>query len=151
MAAQSRRQRLEAHRVEAVCAGCHSLMDPLGLAFEQYDGTGAMRSTDNGVPIDPSGNFAGLGKFSGPEELSNLIAQSPEYARCISEHAFIYGLGRAEREGNYDVAAIDAMTQTFVSKGSRFPDLIEALVTSDVFRQRQDEPLASSLPGGGGQ
>jgi hypothetical protein len=147
--AQSRRERLASHRVETVCAGCHGLMDPLGLSLEQYDGIGAMRTTDNGVAIDTADTFAGLGSFSGPEELANLIAQSPDYPRCIAQHAFVYGLGRAEHDNDYDPAAIDAIAKTFVSQGNQFPDLIEALVVSNVFRQRQDEPLASSLPGGG--
>jgi len=147
--AQSRRERLASHRVESVCAGCHGLMDPLGLAFEKYDGIGAMRTTDNGVAIDTADTFAALGSFSGPEELASLIAQSPDFARCITQNTFVYGLGRSQRDGDADPAAIDAISKTFVSQGSRFPDLIEALALSNVFRQRQDEPLASSVPGGG--
>lgn len=151
MPAQSRRERLKAHRVETVCAGCHSLMDPLGLSLEQYDGVGAMRTTDNGVAIDTADTFAGLGSFSGPQQLADLIAQSPDYARCITQHVFVYGLGRSQRDNDYDTSVIDAATQIFVDQGNRFPDLIETLVLSNVFRQRQDEPLASSQPTGGGQ
>jgi Protein of unknown function (DUF1585) len=124
-------------------------MDPLGLSLEKYDGIGAMRTTDNGVAIDTADSFSGLGSFAGPEELANLIAAAPEYTRCITQHAFVYGLGRSERDNDYDPAAIDAIAHAFVSQGNHFPDLIEALALSDVFRQRQDEPLASSLPGGG--
>jgi hypothetical protein len=145
---QSRRERLASHRVEAVCASCHGLMDPLGLSFEKYDGIGAMRTTDNGVAIDTADTVPGLGSFSGPEELANLIVKSPDYARCITKHIFIYALGRAERDGNRDAAAIDAITKTFVDRGSKFPDLIETLALSNVFRQRQDEAPAPSLSPG---
>ena len=96
-------------------------MDPLGLSLEKYDGIGAMRTTDNGVAIDTADKFAGLGSFSGPEELAKLIAESPDYARCIAQNAFVYGLGRSTRDNDYDPAAIDAITQSFVSQGTRFP------------------------------
>jgi hypothetical protein len=145
---QSRRERLASHRVDPVCASCHGFMDPLGLSLEQYDGIGAMRTTDNGVAIDTSGSLASLGNFSGPEELASLIVQSPDFWRCITKHLFVYALGRAERDGDRDWAAIDAITKTFVDGGNKFPDLIEALVLSNVFRQRQDEAPASSLPPG---
>ena len=78
MTAQSRRDRLAAHRVNPTCAGCHGLMDPLGLALEQYDGIGAFRATDNGVAIDTSGTTPdGKPRFATPQSSKHCSLQIP--------------------------------------------------------------------------
>ncbi len=136
----SRRDRLAAHRVEPVCKSCHDLMDPLGLSLENYDGIGQFRTMDSGVPIDPSGTLADGTSFKTPQELSQVIAKDPALPRCVAQHLFTYGLGRAPRAGSgFDEAAVDSTTKSFVDAGQRFPQLIEALVMSDAFRQREDE------------
>jgi hypothetical protein len=148
MPAQSRRERLASHRINASCASCHSLMDPLGLSFEHYDAIGAKRDTDNGVAIDTSGTLPDGRAFSGPTELAQMISADPSFSRCLTEHAFVYSLGRAERTDDSDTPAIDAVSQSFTKGGLRFPDLVEQMVLSSVFRTRRDEPLASTAPGG---
>ena len=136
----SRRDRLAAHRVEPVCKSCHDLMDPLGLALENYDGIGQFRSMDSGVPIDPSGTLADGTSFKTPQELAQIIAKDPALPRCVAQHLFTYGLGRAPRAGSgFDAAAVDSTTKSFTDAGQLFPKLIEALVMSDAFRQREDE------------
>ena len=136
----SRRDRLAAHRVEPVCKSCHDLMDPLGLSLENYDGIGQFRTMDSGVPIDPSGTLADGTSFQTPQGLAQIIAKDPALPRCVAEHLFTYGLGRAPRTGSgFDEAAVDSTTKSFVDAGQRFPKLIEALVMSDAFRQREDE------------
>jgi hypothetical protein len=115
-------------------------MDPPGLALEQYDGVGAYRSEDNGAPIDPSGQLAGGAAFSGPDELSRLVAANPELPRCVARHLLTYGLGRSVRpESGFDTATLDAVAKTFIDSGQLFPQLVDAVATSDAFRSREDE------------
>jgi hypothetical protein len=147
--AQSRRERLTAHRIDPVCSGCHALMDPLGLALEQYDGIGAFRATDNGAAIDTSGTTPDGEPFSGVDELGRVIAASPKFSRCVSQQVFVYGLGRAQRDQNADAPFIDVMANDFAAGGQKLPALLESLVLSSVFRQRQDEPAAVPSTGGG--
>jgi hypothetical protein len=115
-------------------------MDPLGLALENYDGIGQYRTMEDGVTIDPSGALPDGRSFQTPQELAQLIAQDPALPRCLASHVFTYGLGRAPRnEVDFDHQAIDAITQSFTEAGQVLPKLIEALVTSDAFRTREDE------------
>jgi hypothetical protein len=137
---KTRRERLEAHRIEPVCKSCHQLMDPPGLALEQYDGIGAYRTADNGAPIDPSGQLAEGAAFAGPDELARLIAQDPALPRCVAQHLLTYGLGRAPRvDSNFDTAVLDSVAKAFVDSGQLFPKLALAIATSDAFRSREDE------------
>ena len=121
-------------------------MDPLGLALEQYDGIGAFRTEDRGTPIDPSGIFKGdTGElpFSGPAELAQIIASAPSVSRCVAEHVFAYGIGRGPRSGSdFDAFILDQVGKSFQESGQLFPQLVEAIVTSDVFRKREDEANA---------
>jgi hypothetical protein len=136
----SRRERLEAHRIEPTCKTCHVEMDPLGLALENYDGIGQYRTMEAGVPIDPSGALPDGRSFQTPQELAQLIAQDPALPRCLASHVFTYGLGRAPRHDvGFDGQAIDAITKSFTDAGQVLPKLIEALVASDAFRTREDE------------
>jgi hypothetical protein len=142
----SRRERLNAHRVDPVCRSCHEQMDPLGLALENYDGVGAYRTTENGAAIDPSGQLADGTAFSNPQQLAQVIAQDPALPRCLAQHLLTYGLGRAPRSGSgFDSAALDAVSQSFADAGQLFPTLIQAIVTSDAFRQREDEAAPRSI------
>jgi hypothetical protein len=137
---KSRRERLAAHRVDPVCKGCHDHMDPLGLALENYDGVGQFRTMDSGVAIDPSGTLVDGTSFKTPQELAQIIAKDPALPRCVAQHLFTYGLGRAPRDdSNFDIATVDAATKSFTEQGQLFPKLVEALITSDAFRTREDE------------
>jgi hypothetical protein len=140
VAGMSRRERLAAHRVEPVCKSCHELMDPPGLALEQYDGVGAFRTQDNGTTIDPAGQLKGGGAFAGADELAQLIAQDPALPRCVSQHLLTYGLGRALRpSSDFDSATLESVSKAFSDAGQLFPKLVDAIVSSDAFRNREDE------------
>ena len=140
MTGKSRRERLEAHRIEPTCRTCHAEMDPLGLALENYDGIGQYRSMESGVPVDPSGALPDGRSFQTPQELAQLLAHDPGLPRCLASHMFTYGLGRAPRNDvGFDEQAINAITQSFTDAGQLMPQLISALVSSDAFRTREDE------------
>lgn len=70
------RQRLTAHRNNPVCAGCHRITDPIGLALEDFDAAGVSRSEENGAPIDASGDFSGK-PFKNVVELSAILRDEP--------------------------------------------------------------------------
>jgi hypothetical protein len=134
------RQRLEQHREDATCAACHQLMDPVGLALEHYDGVGAWRDTEGPWPIDASGELPPPigGEFDDALQMVELIAKSEEFARCTTEKAMIYGLGRG-LESEDDIF-VDEISARFVEGGLRLEDLIVEITLSDVFRNRRGEP-----------
>jgi hypothetical protein len=86
------RDRLEAHRTNPTCAGCHRLMDPMGLAFENFDASGGFRTTENGAPIDTSGEWNGV-KFSGPLELTKALHADPAVTACAARKVFAFASG----------------------------------------------------------
>jgi hypothetical protein len=81
--------------------------------------------------------------FSGPAELGQLIATAPSVSRCVAEHLFAYGIGRGPRsDSDFDSFILDEVGKSFQASGQLFPKLVEAMVTSDVFRKREDEANA---------
>jgi hypothetical protein len=87
------RQRLTAHRNEPMCAGCHKIMDPIGLSFENFDTAGEFRTTENGAPIDASGELGGKA-FDGVKQLAQLIHDDPATTACLLNRAYSYGTER---------------------------------------------------------
>ena len=94
----TRRQRLEQHRKDPTCAGCHALMDPLGLPLESFDAIGKYRTTDNGLPVDPSGAFDGH-DVADSRALGVAVSQSATVAQCLVRRYYAYAVGHAERRG----------------------------------------------------
>lgn len=91
------RERYAAHSTEPGCRGCHAQLDPLGFAFEHFDGIGAYRSDENGIPIDASGELTGqdgpLATFDGAGELASILAYDPDVHACYARHWIRYGYG----------------------------------------------------------
>ena len=90
------RQRLEQHMTDPACAACHALVDPVGFAFEGFDALGAARALDNGLPIDSSGDVAGLGTFGGAADLAGLLREDPRVPGCLVDNLFVYALGYSD-------------------------------------------------------
>ncbi len=88
------RQRLTAHRNNPVCAGCHRITDPIGLALEDFDAAGVSRSEENGAPIDASGDFSGK-PFKNVVELAAILRDEPAVTSCVVDRAFSFGTARA--------------------------------------------------------
>ena len=87
------RQRLTAHSTEAMCAGCHKITDPMGLALEQFDTASGFRTKERGEPIDASGNLNGK-PFNGIAELAQVLKDQPSTTACVINRAYSYGTQR---------------------------------------------------------
>ncbi|MDB5392740.1 MAG: hypothetical protein JWM91_246 [Rhodospirillales bacterium] len=129
------RDRLTAHRTEATCAGCHKIMDPIGLGLENFDGAGQFRTTENGAPINASGEIDGV-KFTDTASLGRAIHDNPSAAACLANSLYRYAAGRdfdpSEREWQ------KWLGQQFAKNGYRFPDLMKTIATSDAFYAVRD-------------
>jgi hypothetical protein len=142
------RERFTQHAADPYCAGCHHLMDPIGLGFENFDGAGLFRATENGQPVDASGRLddAGdaTGPFNGPIELGQRLAASGEARACVATQWFRYGYGRAETDG--DGCSLRALDSAFAAGGYRVLDLVAALANTDAFRYRRVTPAVGGAP-----
>jgi hypothetical protein len=134
------RQRFAQHTADASCAGCHALIDGIGLGFENYDGIGAFRSTENGLPIDASGQVVATsdinGGFVGAVELAGKLAHSAEVQDCVSRQWFRFAMGRLETPG--DTCSLTAASTAFKSSDFNVKNLLLAVVSTDAFRFRSD-------------
>ncbi|MES1188046.1 MAG: DUF1592 domain-containing protein [Myxococcales bacterium] len=136
------RQRFEQHRTDPTCAGCHQLLDPIGVGFENYDAIGGYRSAENGLPIDANGELLNAGNasgtFSGAVELAKKLASSPEVRACVQKQWFRFSLGRFE--GPEDACTLQRLAADFEASDFDVKTLLLSLVTSDAFRYQKVEP-----------
>jgi len=136
------RQRLEAHRSEATCAGCHKIMDPVGLSMENFDTIGGFRTTENGAMIDSSGELDGA-KFTNVIGLGKAVHDNPAATACIVNRVYQFGVGHKPTKSE---AAW--MTQTlaanFKTGGYKFTALLKDIATSDTF-YRTTAPQTGAL------
>lgn len=132
------RQRMEQHRADPSCAGCHKLMDPLGLALENYDAVGRWRTNERGVAIDTTGELPNGDIVKGPGDLIRNLKEKngPTFARCVTEKLLTYALGRGLEY--YDRCAVDKIMVTAGKNDYRFTTLIFEIVTSDPFQRKGD-------------
>lgn len=138
---QSVRERLEMHRSAAVCRGCHIYMDPMGLAFEHFDGVGLWRDTDNDAPIDDSGEIPTTdvaGPFNGALEFAAKVAQSSDVRRCYADRYMTYAYGRAMTED--DNCSRASVGTAFDQAQGDIRELMLAVTQSDAFLQRPLNP-----------
>jgi len=124
------RDRLTAHRTDAVCAGCHKIMDPIGLALENFDGAGQYRDTENGAPIDPSGELDGI-PFKDAVGLGQAMHNNPATVSCLVNDVYRYATGRAVQTGEAGYMAW--LKGRFAADGYRLPDLLRQVALSDAF------------------
>jgi hypothetical protein len=134
----SLRQQMEKHRANAMCASCHNRMDPLGFGLENYDGIGKWRTMDGKFPVDSSGVLPNGKTFSKPVEMrAILIAQLPDFTRCLTEKMMTYALGRGLER--YDRRTINDIDTKVAASGYQFQSLIHEIVQSLPFQSRRGE------------
>ncbi len=124
------RQRLTAHRTAPTCAGCHKIMDPMGLALENFDGAGQYRTEENGTPIDTSGEVDGVA-FQGAVQLGKVLHDNPAATSCLVSRLYAYATGRPAAPGEKDWMKF--LQDGFAANGYRVPDLLRAIATGDAF------------------
>ena len=127
------RERMEAHRADPTCAGCHKVMDPLGFSLEKLpDAVGQWRNTDDGSKIDPSGTLFNGSKVSGPVELRTALTANPAiFTGVLTERLMTYALGRGVEYS--DMPAIRAILKDAARNDYRFSSIVLGIVTSTPF------------------
>lgn len=134
------REKLEEHRSNPSCAGCHALMDPIGFGFENYDAVGRYRTMDGDYPVDATGTLPDGETFSGPGELAQILKSDPHLSACVAKNMLVYALGRGDSPK--DLCAIQKIAADFDARGGTFRDLIHVITESEPFTQRRGEALA---------
>ena len=130
------RERMEAHRVNAVCASCHNLMDPLGFALDNFDAVGRWRTAEGTTPIDPSGMLPNGTKFQGPAELRKiLLTRYDPFVRTFTEKLLMYALGRGLEP--YDAPVVRQILRGAAPGDYRWSSLITGIVQSTPFQMRR--------------
>jgi hypothetical protein len=135
------RERLEQHRANAACAGCHAKIDPLGFAFENYDAVGVFRKKEGNNDIDASGTLPDGRKINGMGDLKKaLLADKEKFARHVTEKMLTYALGRGVEY--YDRPAIDRIVSEVAKDDFKLSRMVIAIVQSDPFRLRRGKDQA---------
>ncbi len=129
---ETMRERLEVHMTDDACAGCHLLMDPLGLGLENYDGLGVFRTAEpSGAVIDANSDLDGQ-PFAGARELGTAVKEHVDAPVCLVRNLFRHSTGHIETFGEkVELEEIDA---AFADSGYRMQEALVTMVTSPAFR-----------------
>ena len=140
------RERMEMHRANPTCNGCHQYMDPVGLALDNFDVTGKWRIRENGAPLDTRGNMWDGTPVSSPGDLQEaLLKYRVVLVRAFTENLMAYAVGR--RIEYYDMPTIRAIAREAEANDFRMSSFILGLVDSPAFQmQRPPEVTASNIP-----
>jgi hypothetical protein len=135
----SLRQRMEQHRENAMCASCHSRMDPIGFAFEHFDGIGRYRDTDDGSTIEPAGQLSTGEKFADHQSFLQILTTTrrADFLRCLTEKMLTYALGRGLEY--YDRPAVEGIIGRTEKEGLHFSAMIRAVIDSTPFQLRRGD------------
>ncbi len=138
------RERLTQHRANPVCASCHSRIDPLGFALENFDAIGRWRDQDAGKPIDNASELADGTKFQGPDQLKAVLLERKDlFIRNLTNKMLGYALGRGLTLK--DSCTVDAIMAQLKDNDYRAQTLIEAIVLSVPFRYQAASTQNASL------
>jgi hypothetical protein len=139
--ALSMREKMEAHRANPACARCHQIMDPIGLALENFDATGAWRDRDGvslssaGTPIDASGQLMDGTNVNGIASLRQALLRDPDiFVGAFTEKLFTYAIGRGVAD--YDMPVIRAIVRGARARNYAFSSIIFGIVESMPFQMR---------------
>jgi Protein of unknown function (DUF1588)/Protein of unknown function (DUF1592)/Protein of unknown function (DUF1595)/Protein of unknown function (DUF1585) len=126
------RERLTAHRSNPVCAGCHKLTDPIGLALENFDGAGQFREAERGAPIDASGSLDGR-DYTDSIGLGQALHDHPALPGCLVRRVYSYAIGNPVPAN--DKVVLPQLTKGFADAGFRLPDLLRSIALSPGFSE----------------
>ncbi len=141
-------EQLAMHRADPACSSCHNVIDPIGLALDNFDVTGAWRIKDRGVPVDASGELYDGTPINGPRDLREaLLARSDVVITYFTESLMSYALGR--RVGYYDMPAIRNIVREAEGNDFRISSFVLGIANSTAFRMaRAETTMEEGNPGG---
>jgi hypothetical protein len=145
---RSVRERMEQHRRNPACAGCHRAIDPAGLALENFDAVGAWRTRDGGTrgtPVDASGQLVDGAEINGVVQLRDALVREPRtFVSTVTEKILVYALGRGLTAS--DMPAVRSIVAEAERDGYRFSSVVSAVVRSVPFRMRAKAPSGEPAP-----
>lgn len=153
----STRERYEQHSIDPACSSCHDFIDPIGFAFENYDGIGRWRDLDGEHPIDASGeilqSLESDGIFYGVQELSNHLSTSEEVSKCYIQQWFTFGTGQGNTEEEEVHCGIEHANAHYKNSGGTLVSGLQSLTRLDRIIIRygsagEMDTLATSEPSG---
>ncbi len=130
-AGETLRQRLQAHRENPACAGCHAAVDPVGLGLERYDAVGAHRTAENGQPVDSRGELDGAA-FDGAAQLGAALRSNVDFTDCVARRLYSHAVGHAVQPE--EARPLAEAIRGFDASGYRLLDLAAAIALSEGFR-----------------
>ena len=137
------RERMEMHRSNPACTSCHRVIDPLGLALENFDVTGRWRIRDNGAPVDPVGDLYDGTTMTGPAGLrAALLKHQDMFVLSFTERLMTYSLGR--RIESYDMPAIRKIIREAAKDHNRFSAFVMGVVNSRAFQMSRADAAATT-------
>ncbi|MBL9173961.1 MAG: DUF1592 domain-containing protein [Verrucomicrobiales bacterium] len=144
---QTFRQRLEAHRKNPNCAACHSRLDPLGFALENFDPVGRWRTEVDGRPVDAAGTLSNGDSVAGPAQLKEaLLVRKQLFVRHLTEKLLSYALGRGLEY--YDIPSVKSIVRQVEADSYRMDSLILEIVRSYPFLWRRGESTPTTASTG---
>ena len=142
------RERMEEHRKNPQCTSCHRVIDPLGLALENFDVTGKYRIKDAGMPVDPSGTLYDGMQMSGPEGLrAALLKHQHAFLLSFTEHLLTYALGR--RIDHNDMWAVRRIIRDAEKKNLKLSAFIQGVAGSPLFTMGSVTDQSTTVAGAG--
>lgn len=126
------RDRVAVHLEDPSCAGCHTLMDPIGLGFENFDAIGRWRSLEKGAQIDPSGNLDGT-DFADAWEMASVLSRHDQFSPCLAQNLYQYTTGLVLDEGEEELVAW--LAEGFAADGHSVQAMVLRMIDSPGFRQ----------------
>ncbi|HWE38992.1 MAG TPA: DUF1592 domain-containing protein [Isosphaeraceae bacterium] len=141
------REAMALHRKQPMCASCHSRMDPLGLALENFNALGKWRETEQAGPIDASGTLITGEDFRDIRDVKRVLIERHrrEFYRCLTEKLLTYALGRGLE--SYDVEAVDVIVGRIEAADGRASALIAGIIESAPFQRRRRASTQAEAPG----
>ncbi|HEY7288250.1 MAG TPA: DUF1592 domain-containing protein [Vicinamibacterales bacterium] len=137
------RERMEEHRKNPQCASCHRVIDPMGLALENFDVTGKYRIKDAGAPVDAAGVMYDGTKLDGPAGLrAALLKHQDVFLETFTENLMTYALGR--RVEYSDMPTVRKIVRDAEKNGYRISSFINGVVNSAAFQMRQERPVETT-------
>ena len=141
---------MQQHRSNAVCASCHTKMDPLGFALEHFDAIGRWRETDGGAPIDATITLDGATVASPRAFRDALLGRGQEFVRTVVEKLLTYALGRGVEY--YDAPVVRQLVRDLARDDYKWSSLVLGIVRSGPFQMRRaagpvgTEQVAAAVP-----